>query len=77
MVSASPGSSGLAVGQLDAAAGQKRPDAVLALLAVDVFAVVGVRVEGHELFAGALGALFAGRRRTWPSRPWCARSRCR
>ena len=45
-----------AVGQLDAAACQERPDAVLALLAVDVLAVVGARVEGHELLAGALGA---------------------
>ena len=48
---------GVAVGQFDAAAGQKRPDAVFTLLAVDVFQVVVDRVERDELLAGLFGPL--------------------
>ena len=52
---------GVAVGQLDAAAGQKRPDAVFALLAVDVFQVVVDRVERDEFLAGLLSPLLEER----------------
>ena len=45
---------GSAVGQLDVAALQEGPDAVLAGLAVDVGEVVGLGVEGVEVRTGLL-----------------------
>src|SRR4051794_10570938 len=47
----------LAFGQFDSAGGQERAHTVIARLAVDVLVVVGDRVEGDELLAGALRAL--------------------
>ena len=40
--------------QLDAARGEKRPHAVIAGLAVDVFVVVAEQIEGCKRFAAAL-----------------------
>ena len=48
---------GISVGQFDSPAIQERPDPVFTFLAVHVLPVVGGRIEGDELFAGALGPL--------------------
>ena len=48
---------GLALGQLDAPRGEERPHTVTSRLSVDILAIVGNRVERHEVFPRSSGPL--------------------